>query len=232
MRIELRDLHKTYHDSRGQPVRALCGVNLQVPSGNFVAISGSSGCGKSTLLNLMGCLDRPESGSCILDGEDVAGWAERQRAALRNRRVGFVFQSFHLLPFLSVRENVELPLLYCRDTSPAKPGVSALLESVGLAGMEERYPAELSGGQQQRVAVARALVLGADLLLADEPTGNLDPTSAQAILDLFAELARRGRTIILVTHDAAVANRAARQVQMTAGRITQDTLVQPSGGAV
>ena len=224
MQIDAKGLYKTYRDSRGQLVQALCGVDVHVPSGDFVAISGPSGCGKSTLLNVLGCLDRPDAGFCQLDGEDVAGWPEGRRAAFRNRRLGFVFQSFHLLPFLNVRENVDLPLLYVRDTPPPERlDIAGLLGSVGLAGTEERYPAELSGGQQQRVAIARALVLGADLLLADEPTGNLDPATAQPILDLFAELARRGRTIILVTHDPAVAGRASRQLQMAAGTIVQDT---------
>jgi putative ABC transport system ATP-binding protein len=232
VQIELRELYKTYHDSHGQPVRALGGVNLQVPSGDFVAISGSSGCGKSTLLNLLGCLDRPDKGACMLDGEDVSSWPERRRAMFRNRRIGFAFQSFHLLPFLNVRENVELPSLYSREAPSASTKVPALLESVGLGGMDERYPAELSGGQQQRVAIARALVMGADLLLADEPTGNLDPVSAQSILDLFVELSRRGRTIVLVTHDPAVASRAARQVQMAASRIIHDVRPTAAGGYV
>jgi len=230
MQIDAKGLYKTYSDSRGQPVQALCGVDLHVPSGDFVAVSGPSGCGKSTLLNVLGCLDRPDSGFCQLDGEDIAAWPEGRRAAFRNRRLGFVFQSFHLLPFLNVSENVDLPLLYVRDTlSPERLNMAGLLGSVGLAGTEERYPAELSGGQQQRVAIARALVLGADLLLADEPTGNLDPTTAQPILDLFAELARRGRSIILVTHDPAVARRASRQLQMAAGRIVQDTAADRPG---
>jgi putative ABC transport system ATP-binding protein len=230
MQIDTNDLYKTYRDSRGQPVQALSGVDLHVPSGAFVAVSGPSGCGKSTLLNVLGCLDRPDSGVCQLDREDIVAWPEDRRAGFRNRRLGFVFQSFHLLPFLNVRENVELPLLYVRHTpAPERLDIVGLLGSVGLAGTEERYPAELSGGQQQRVAIARALVLGADLLLADEPTGNLDPATAQPILDLFAELARRGRTIILVTHDHAVARRASRQLQMAAGRIVQDTATDRPG---
>jgi putative ABC transport system ATP-binding protein len=230
MQIDGNNLYKTYRDSRGQPVQALCGVDLHVPSGEFVVISGPSGCGKSTLLNVLGCLDRPDSGFCRLDGEDIAAWPEGRRAAFRNRRLGFVFQSFHLLPFLNVRENVELPLLYLRDTpSPARLDMAGLLGSVGLAGTEERYPTELSGGQQQRVAIARALVLGGDLLLADEPTGNLDSATAQSILNLFIELARRGRTIILVTHDPAVARRASRQLQMASGRIVQDSAAAPPG---
>ena len=223
MQIDISDLQKTYTDSRGQPVSALSGVDLHVGSGDFVAVSGPSGCGKSTLLNVIGCLDRPDGGACRLDGEDVATWPEARRAAFRNRRLGFVFQSFHLLPFLNVRENVELPLLYVRETPPQLTPAADVLDSVGLPGIEERYPSELSGGQQQRVAIARALLLGADLMLADEPTGNLDPASSQTILDLFAELARRGRTIVLVTHDSSVAARASRRVEMSAGRVVHDT---------
>lgn len=225
MRIDISDLQRTYRDSRGQSVPALTGVELHVGSGDFVAVSGPSGCGKSTLLNVIGCLDRPDGGACRLDGEDVATWPEARRATFRNRRLGFVFQSFHLLPFLNVRENVELPLLYARETSGQRAPTEDVLDSIGLRGMDNRYPSELSGGQQQRVAVARALVLGADLLLADEPTGNLDPASSHTILNLFAELAQRGRTIVLVTHDPAVAARASRRVQMSAGRVVHDTAV-------
>ena len=226
MRIDIADLYRAYTDSRGQQVPALNGVDLHVPSGDFMAVSGPSGCGKSTLLNVIGCLDRPDSGVCSLDGEEVGAWPEPRRAAFRNRRLGFIFQSFHLLPFLNVRENVELPLLYVHDAPHAvRADTPGVLDAVGLLGMEERYPAELSGGQQQRVAIARALLLGADLLLADEPTGNLDPESSKTILDLFAELSRRGRTIVLVTHDPAVAARASRKVQMAVGRIVHDTRI-------
>src|SRR5688500_9797416 len=170
MRIEVSDLQKTYRDSRGESVEALRGVDLHIASGDFVAVSGPSGCGKSTLLNVIGCLDRPDGGACRLDGEDVASWSEGRRAAFRNRRLGFVFQSFHLLPFLNVRENVELPLLYAHDAPAQLTRTVDVLDSVGLREMEGRYPSELSGGQQQRVAIARALLLGADILLADEPT--------------------------------------------------------------
>lgn len=229
MRIELDKLQKAYTDSRGKTVSALAGVDLRVSSGEFVAVSGPSGCGKSTLLNIIGCLDFPDSGSCRLDDEQVATWPESRRAAFRNRRLGFVFQSFHLLPFLTVRENVDLPLLYSRSVNTASIDVSAVLQSVGLQSMEERYPSELSGGQQQRVAIARALVLGADLLLADEPTGNLDPDSAQVILGLFAGLSHQGRTVILVTHDPVVASRASRRVHMKDGIIVTDTVAGHEG---
>lgn len=229
MRIEIGDLEKTYRDSHGQPVPALRGLNLSVAAGEFVAVTGTSGCGKSTLLNVLGCLDRPDRGSCRLDGEDVADWPERRRAAFRNLRIGFVFQSFHLLPFLTVRQNLELPYLYSDKSPPESKVVADLLRSVGLENMESRFPNELSGGQQQRVAIARALILGADLLLADEPTGNLDAAMAQTILDLFADLARQGKTIVLVTHDPAVAKRAARQVEMSAGVVVRDTAAERQG---
>ena len=229
MQVELQDIHKTYRDSHGQPVDALQGIDLQVKAAEFVAITGSSGCGKSTLLNVIGCLDRPDRGSCRLNGEDVSDWPEQRRAMFRNRHIGFVFQSFHLLPFLTVRQNVELPYLYCDEKLPDSDAVVGLLNSLGLEGVENRYPGELSGGQQQRVAIARALVLGADLLLADEPTGNLDATTAQSILDLFTDLTKQGKTIILVTHDPAVARRAARQVQMASGKIVQDTAAVSGG---
>ena len=230
MRIDISELQRTYSDSRGEPVPALRGIDLQVLPGDFVAVSGPSGCGKSTLLNVIGLLDRPDGGACRLDGENVSGWSEAQRAAFRNRRLGFVFQSFHLLPFLNVRANVELPLLYARDgTAGSAPHTLGVLRSVGLEGLDNRYPAELSGGQQQRVAIARALLLGADLLLADEPTGNLDPDSSKNILDLFSDLASRGRTVVLVTHDPTVAARATRRVQMAQGRIVHDTAAQHQG---
>jgi putative ABC transport system ATP-binding protein len=227
--VELQGIHKTYRDSHGQTVTALQGVDLLVTAGEFVAISGSSGCGKSTLLNLIGCLDRPDRGLCRLDGEDVAQWPEQRRAAFRNHRIGFVFQNSFLLPFLTVRQNAELPYLYYDKNPPAAGAVVRLLESLGLAEVENRYPGELSGGQQQRVAIVRALLLGADLLLADEPTGNLDANTAQSILDLFTDLIAQGKTIILVTHEPAVAKRVARQVQMAAGQIVQDTAGQRQG---
>ena len=230
MQIEISDLQRTYTDSRGDPVAALRGVNLQVMSGDFVAVSGPSGCGKSTLLNVIGLLDRPDGGACRLDGENVSAWSETRRATFRNRRLGFVFQSFHLLPFLDVRANVELPLVYARETPVGpSPDTLALLRSVGLEGLEGRYPSELSGGQQQRVAIARALLLGADLLLADEPTGNLDPDSSKHILELFSDLASRGRTIVLVTHDPTVAARATRRVQMARGQVVHDTASEHHG---
>ncbi|MBI1917991.1 MAG: ABC transporter ATP-binding protein [Planctomycetes bacterium] len=221
--LEVTDVKKTYRDRQGQAVPALQGVSLGVAKGEFVAISGGSGCGKTTLMNVLGCLDSADAGSYRFEAEDVGSWPERKRAELRNRRIGFVFQSFHLLPFLTVRENIELPFLYSHQAerrSAAK--IDELLASVGLEGMAGRYPTELSGGQQQRVAIARALVMGADLILADEPTGNLDAAMAQGVLDVFAELVRQGKTVVLVTHDPAIAARAYRRIQMEKGRIVSD----------
>jgi ABC-type lipoprotein export system ATPase subunit len=222
VQVEITNLEKTYRDSQGQPVHALRGVTLRIGPGEFVAVMGSSGSGKSTLLNIIGLLDRPDGGTCRLNGDEVVEWPESRRATFRNRRIGFIFQSFHLLPFLNVRENVELPFLYSRDPRPPQVDVSTLLQSMGLQGMERRFPGELSSGQQQRVAIARALALGADLLLADEPTGNLDATSADATLDLFSNLSNSGHTIVLVTHDPRVADRASRRVEMSEGHLVAD----------
>ena len=229
MRVELTNLEKTYRDSRGQPVRALRGVSLRIARGEFVAVMGSSGSGKSTLLNIIGLLDRPDGGSCRLDGDEVVDWPESRRAMFRNRRIGFVFQSFHLLPFLDVRDNVELPFLYSREAGTRPGDLSRVLASVELHGVEHRFPGELSGGQQQRVAIARALALGADLLLADEPTGNLDATTAEAILAVFSSLSASGRTVVLVTHDPRVAATAGRRVDMSEGQIVTDTAAAPAG---
>jgi putative ABC transport system ATP-binding protein len=223
--VDIRGVHKHFGTTH-----VIRGVDIAIADGEFCVLVGPSGCGKSTLLNVIGLLDRPDGGACRLDGEDVSAWTEAQRAAFRNRRLGFVFQSFHLLPFLTVQANVELPLLYARErTSGSAPDTAGVLRSVGLEGLATRYPSELSGGQQQRVAIARALLLGADLLLADEPTGNLDPDSSRNILDLFSDLASRGRTILLVTHDPTVAARATRRVQMAQARIVQDTVTQHQG---
>jgi ABC-type lipoprotein export system ATPase subunit len=227
--IDLTDLHKTYRDSAGQPVEALRGVSLSIKAGELVAIRGPSGCGKSTLLNVLGCLDRPDTGTYRFDDEEVGAWPERRRAVLRNRRIGFVFQSFHLLPFLTVADNVRLPLLYAEHAQETAQRVTDVLEAVGLTGVEGRYPGELSGGQQQRVAVARALLLGADVLLADEPTGNLDADMAQGVLDVFEQLVRTGKTVVLVTHNAEVAARAGRQVRLEAGQVVSDGLMVAGG---
>lgn len=221
MLIETASIEKTYKDRQGNAVPVLKGLTLEIAKGDFVSLSGPSGCGKSTLLNVLGCLDRPNSGSYRFDGQETRDWPERKRADLRNSRIGFVFQSFHLLPFLTVEGNITLPFIYSRSR-PSDDRVEQVLQEVGLAGMGRRYPAELSGGQQQWVAIARALVLGADVILADEPTGNLDSDSAQSILDVFEGLVKQGKTVLLVTHDPAIARRASRQIRLENGRIASD----------
>lgn len=231
MLIEAVDIAKTYRDRQGNSVPVLNGLTLRVAPGDFVSLSGPSGCGKSTLLNLLGCLDRPDSGSYQFGGQDVSGWSERRRAELRNRRIGFVFQSFHLLPFLTVEGNIRLPLLYSHTKTTVEERVKQLLRDFELGGMGHRYPGELSGGQQQRVAIARALVLGADLILADEPTGNLDSDSAQGVLDVLERLVQQGKTVLLVTHDPAVARRASRQIRLEAGRIASENGTNKGGAS-
>jgi ABC-type lipoprotein export system ATPase subunit len=202
-------------------VEALADLSLRIDRGELVAIVGTSGSGKSTLMNILGLLDRPTRGAYRFDGHDVADLDVPAQARFRNRHVGFVFQAFHLLPRTSALANVELPLLYSDRAQTDGLGRKAL-EAVGLADRIHHTPSELSGGQQQRVAIARALVNEPQLLLADEPTGNLDPGAAGEILDLFTELNRAGRTIVLVTHDAATAARADRVVRIERGRLAAD----------
>ncbi len=218
--IELHSIGRTYTRPGGEPVRALRDVSLRIGCGDFVAVVGASGSGKSTLMNVLGLLDRPSEGRYLLDGRDVAGLDVNEQARVRNRKIGFVFQTFHLLPRTSALENVELPLLYSDRDSIKGLGRRAL-EAVGLADRIDHRPSELSGGQQQRVAIARALVNEPDLLLADEPTGNLDTRSAGEILEIFEALNRDGRTIILVTHDRDVAARCGRVVRIEDGRIEE-----------
>ncbi|HEY2290095.1 MAG TPA: ABC transporter ATP-binding protein [Thermoanaerobaculia bacterium] len=219
--IELATIDKTYTRPGGAPVRALNGVSLRIERGELVAITGASGSGKSTLMNVLGLLDRPTAGHYRLDGEDVSDLGVDALARLRNRRIGFVFQAFHLLPRTSALENVELPLLYSDRAAIQGLGRRAL-EAVGLADRVDHRPGELSGGQQQRVAIARALVNEPDLLLADEPTGNLDEGSAAEILAIFRSLHAAGRTIVIVTHDPAVAAHCERILRLEAGRLTAD----------
>jgi len=216
--IELQNIEKTYTRSGDTPVRALAGASLRIERGEFLAIVGTSGSGKSTLMNIIGSLDQPTAGRYLFERTDVAQLDVDAQAHFRNRHLGFVFQAFHLLPRASALENVELPLLYTEDEPPAGAGRRAL-ESVGLSDRLHHKPTELSGGQQQRVAIARALVNEPELILADEPTGNLDPQSTNEILDLFETLNRSGRTVILVTHDQRVAARARRVVRIDAGRV-------------
>ena len=224
--IELRDVTRTYQRPGGDPVRALDGVSLRIERGDFLAIVGPSGSGKSTLMNVLGLLDRPTSGTYEFGGRDVSALGVDEQARFRNRRVGFVFQSFHLLPRTSALENVELPLLYSDRDSIEGLGRRAL-EQVGLADRMAHTPGELSGGQQQRVAIARALVNEPDLVLADEPTGNLDAASAAEVMAIFKRLHAAGRTIVLITHDAAMAAHARRVARLERGRIVEERPAAP-----
>lgn len=220
--IELKQIHRSYR-TNGQAVHALAGIDLQVRSGEFVAITGASGSGKSSLLNILGCLDRPDSGCYLIEGQDVASLDDEATSDMRNRRIGFVFQSFHLLPRLSVLENVLLPLRFHR-TPPvdAREYALELLERVGLAERAAHRPGELSGGQAQRAAIARALLLRPALLLADEPTGNLDSRSAADVLALIGEVHAGGQSVVMVTHDQEIAARAPRELRLRDGRIEHD----------
>jgi putative ABC transport system ATP-binding protein len=215
--IDIRGVSKVY--GRGDvAVRAVDHVDLRIEVGEFVAVMGASGSGKSTLMNIVGCLDIPSAGEYRFAGEGVQDMSERELAAIRNRRIGFVFQQFQLLASLSAWRNVELPLLYRAAGDRHRQALRAL-ESVGLGDRVEHRPTELSGGQQQRVAIARALVTDPDLILADEPTGNLDSSSSGEILDMLVRLHAGGRTIVLITHDAHVASVASRRLQMSDGRL-------------
>lgn len=221
--IELRDIHKVY-DTGAVRVHALKGVSLTVEPGEFVAIMGASGSGKSTLMNIIGCLDRPTSGQYLLDGMDVSRLSKDRRADIRNRKIGFVFQGFNLLRRTTALENVELPLIYANVPAAERTRRSRMaLATVGLAHREDNHPSQLSGGQQQRVAIARALVNNPSLLLADEPTGNLDSRTSVEIMSVFQRLNREsGLTVVLVTHEPDIAQYAGRIVVVRDGRITRD----------
>src|SRR5713101_5721542 len=220
--IEIADLHKVFHLGEIE-VRALRGVSLTVERGEMVAIMGASGSGKSTLMNILGCLDRPTSGHYTLEGVDVASLSEEELAAIRSRRIGFVFQSFNLLSRTTALENVELPLFYSAWTREGERRAAELLEMVGLHGREQNNPNQLSGGQQQRVAIARALVNDPAILLADEPTGNLDSKNSAEIMDIIRRLNHEhGLTVVLVTHDPSIAAYADRTVTFRDGLIISD----------
>jgi len=220
--IEVRDLEKVYQMGE-ETVAALAGVSLTIERGEHVAITGASGSGKSTLMNVLGGLDRPTRGTYRFDGEDVGGFNDDELADFRNRRIGFVFQSFQLLPRLSALQNVELPMVYA-GLPPAerRARAAALLERVGLGARTGHRPTQMSGGQQQRVAIARALANSPDLLLADEPTGALDSQTGQDVLALFRELNAEGLTLLIVTHDAKVADQARRRIVFSDGLIIRD----------
>ena len=220
--IQMENISKVYDTGRVK-VEALRGVSLRIERGECVAIVGPSGSGKSTLMNLIGCLDTPTSGTYRLRGRAVSGLNRDELADVRNRRIGFVFQNFNLMPQISAYENVEMPMLFGGvGRSERKRRVTELLDKVGLGDRMDHKPTEISGGQMQRVAVARALAMEPDILLADEPTGNLDTTAGNDLLGLFEELWRQGRTIVVITHDMALARRASRIVEIRDGAITRD----------
>jgi putative ABC transport system ATP-binding protein len=222
--VRLEDVHKTYHTGEVD-VHAICGVSLEIARGEFVAFMGSSGSGKSTLMNLLGCLDRPTRGRYLLDGFDVSGLNRDQLADIRNRKLGFVFQSFNLLARTSALENVQLPLLYgehCLTNAQLREKAENVLAAVGLSGREDHHPSQLSGGQQQRVAIARALINDPEVVLADEPTGNLDSRTSFEIMDIFQKLNDRGITILMVTHETDIAAYAKRNIMMRDGLVQTD----------
>lgn len=224
--LDIRDMAKVYHPGKDNEVRALDGVSFQIQRGEFVALMGPSGSGKSTLMNQIGCLDTPSRGSYRLDGIEVSQMGEDELAGIRNRTIGFVFQRFHLLPRTSALENVELPLLYAGAAQARERAIECLHE-VGLGDRLHHHPNELSGGQCQRVAIARALANRPPLILADEPTGNLDSKTGQEILELFQRLRDEGVTLVLVTHSREVAEVADRILHIRDGSLDRDEVLKP-----
>ena len=219
--IQLHNISKEYRKNEDLSVNALLDVSLEIKQGEFVAIVGPSGSGKSTLMNILGLLDVPTKGSYLLDNSEVSGLDIDELAKLRNQKLGFVFQSFHLLPRTSAKENVELPLIYS-DRSDVKKLASNALKAVGLEDRVNHFPGELSGGEQQRVAIARSLVNDPDIIFADEPTGNLDSRSGLEIISIFQDLNLKGKTIVLVTHDRNIAEHARRIIRISDGQIVVD----------
>jgi ABC-type lipoprotein export system ATPase subunit len=220
--VELRGLSRTY--GTDPPVEALRGVDLTIEAGEWVAIVGPSGSGKTTLLNILGCLDRPTAGSYLIDGIDAAGLTDEQRAALRGRSIGFIFQTFHLLPHRTALENVMLAEVYAGgEREGREERARAALDHVGIGDRSDFLPTKLSGGQQQRVAIARALLASPRLLLCDEPTGNLDTVNTESLLSLFDALWHEGLTLVVITHDEDVAARAERHIRIVDGRLTEVT---------
>ena len=219
--ITMRDITKIYHIG-GEEVRALDGASLTIREGEFVSIIGPSGSGKSTLMNIIGCLDVADSGEYILDGQSIEQYSEEELARIRNKKIGFVFQNFNLLSRMSAQANVELPLIYQRiHLNERKERASRALERVGLKERSMHKPAELSGGQQQRVAIARALATDPAILLADEPTGNLDSKTGEDIMALFHELHKAGDTIIVITHNEEIARQAQRRIRIMDGHVSE-----------
>ncbi|MFA4928794.1 MAG: ABC transporter ATP-binding protein [Patulibacter sp.] len=230
--LDVRDVSRVYRPTPDHEVRALDGVSLRVHRGDHVAIMGTSGSGKSTLMHLLGCLDAPSSGRYLLDGVDVAGVEENDLSDLRNRKIGFVFQAFNLIPRTSALANVELPLVYAGvPRGVRRERAAAALRAVGMGSRLDHLPSELSGGQQQRVAVARAIVTNPPLILADEPTGNLDSRSTHDVLAIFDRLRDEGRTLVIITHEDEVAARARRVIRLGDGRIVADSAFTPSEAA-
>lgn len=231
MLIELEKVTKAYHSGEVK-VEALRGISLSIEAGEFMAVVGASGSGKTTLLDIWGCLSRPTSGSYRFAGREVSGLDDEELARIRNHSIGFVFQIFHLLPRQTALANVELPLFYAgMRPSERRQHALAALSAVGLSDRIRHTPAQLSGGQQQRVAMARALVNRPDLILADEPTGNLDSQSGKEVLDLLTALHRQGHTIVLVTHDRELALRAHRIITLRDGRVVSDQPIEATTGA-
>jgi putative ABC transport system ATP-binding protein len=223
--IEMHDLSKVYRTSDIE-TSALNHIDLEIEAGEFIAIMGPSGCGKSTLLNVMGMLDSPNGGRYAFLGQDVAGFSESKLAEIRKHNIGFIFQSFNLIDELTVAENVSLPLLYQKvSTQDQRERVQAVLEKVGIAHRSGHRPQQLSGGQQQRVAVARAVITNPKLILADEPTGNLDTTNGEDVLDMLNQLNSDGTTIVMVTHDQGHADHATRVVHMLDGKVLSENIV-------
>jgi len=231
--IELRGINKSYKLGAAEAFQALAGVDLDLRRGEFIALTGASGSGKSTLMNILGCLDTPSAGSYVLDGEPVGGLNEDQLARVRNRKIGFVFQNFYLMPRMSAVDNVAQPLIY-RGFSPSarRQRAAEALTRVGLEQRLHHKPNELSGGQRQRVAIARALVGRPEVLLADEPTGNLDSRTALEIMTLFTQLNAEGHTLVIVTHDPGIASYSKRIIRLHDGQIVEDRQQEPAGQPV
>src|SRR5256714_13768933 len=232
--VRLDDVRKTYHTGEVE-VQAVRGVSIEIKSGEFVALMGSSGSGKTTLMNIIGCLDRPTAGRSFLDGEDVSSLSRDELADVRNRKLGFVFQNFNLLARTSALENVELPLLYSEvalTNVQLREKAEQVLVSVGLQGRGDHTPSQLSGGQQQRVAIARALINDPEVLLADEPTGNLDSRTSVEVMGIFQSLNDKGITIIMVTHEADIASYARRNIVMKDGLVRNEMMVENRLNAV
>jgi putative ABC transport system ATP-binding protein len=224
--IRIENLHKSYRTSAGS-FPALKAVTLSINAGEFVAIMGPSGSGKSTFMNILGCLDKPSSGRYLLDGRDIENLGKDELASLRNRTIGFVFQGYNLLQRMSLQDNVALPLIYCGvEPEQRRHRAQELLAKVGLADKAVSLPNQISGGQQQRVAIARALINNPRLILADEPTGNLDSRTSEEIMALFEELNREGITIVLVTHEEDIARHARRQVRFHDGYVVSDKITE------